>query len=434
MATRTTRTRRVIALGVLAALIAGTTAACGTSAAEGPQKVTLVVDTFGKFGFEDLFRQYEATHPNVTIQSRAADGLDSYWPKLTQYLATGGGAGDVVAIEEGILPLYKAHADSFVDLADHGAAGMQQDFLDWKWRQGLTSDGKVMALGTDIGGLAMCYRKDLFAAAGLPTDRDEVSKLWPTWQAFHQTGLRFKAAGTGAAFVDSPWQIYNSSLMQAAGATSNVTYFDDTDKLVIDSNPAVRQAWDLTTGMIADGLTSKITTWSPEWNAAFANGAFATIACPAWMLGIIEGHAGPHNKGKWDIARIPGDGGNWGGSFLAVPTQSRHKQEAAELAMFLTSPASHVAAFKAVGALPSDVVSLDDPAFLSITNPYFDDAPVGRIFGEGAKKIRPVWLGAKTQLIRERAIEPALQDFADGKLTADAAWKRAVAVATQKAA
>jgi cellobiose transport system substrate-binding protein len=151
------------------------------------------------------------------------------------------------------------------------------------------------------------------------------------------------------------------------------------------------------------------------------------------MLGIIESNAGPQNKGKWDIARIPGDGGNWGGSYLAVPSQSRHAKEAAELAMFLTSPASHVAAFKAVGALPSDVVSLDDPAFLAITNPYFGDAPVGRIFGEGAKRIRPVRLGVKNQLIRERAMEPAIQDVAAGLLSPAAAWQRAVTVATAKA-
>ncbi|MFC7468244.1 hypothetical protein ACFQVA_12880 [Actinomadura keratinilytica] len=35
-----------------------------------------------------------------------------------------------------------------------------------------------MALGTDIGPQGICYRKDLFEKAGLPTDREEVGKLW----------------------------------------------------------------------------------------------------------------------------------------------------------------------------------------------------------------------------------------------------------------
>ena len=48
--------------------------------------------------------------------------------------------------------------------------------------------------------------------------------------------------------------------------------------------------------------------------SAFKQAKFATIACPAWMTGVIEGNAGPDAKGKWDIAQVPGSGGNWGGS------------------------------------------------------------------------------------------------------------------------
>ena len=57
------------------------------------------------------------------------------------------------------------------------------------------------------------------------------------------------------------------------------------------------------------------------------------------MMGYIQGQA-PATKGKWDIAAVPGGGGNWGGSFLAVPKQSQHPAEAADLVKFLTSPAS----------------------------------------------------------------------------------------------
>ena len=53
----------------------------------------------------------------------------------------------------------------------------------------MSADGKTqIGLGTDVGGLAMCYRTDLFEKAGLPTDRDAVSKLWPTWDDFINVG------------------------------------------------------------------------------------------------------------------------------------------------------------------------------------------------------------------------------------------------------
>ena len=41
------------------------------------------------------------------------------------------------------------------------------------------------------------------------------------------------------------------------------------------------------------------------------------------MTGYIEEQSGDENAGKWDIATVPGGGGNWGGSFLAVPTDER---------------------------------------------------------------------------------------------------------------
>ena len=55
------------------------------------------------------------------------------------------------------------------------------------------------------------------------------------------------------------------------------------------------------------------------------------------MTGIVEGNSGAENKGKWDVAAVPGGGGNWGGSWLAVPTQSKYPEEAAKLAEFLTN-------------------------------------------------------------------------------------------------
>src|SRR5205085_8201528 len=69
---------------------------------------------------------------------------------------------------------------------------------------------------------------------------------------------------------------------------------------------------------------------------------------------VIKGDAGDAFAGKWDVAKIPGGGGNWGGSFLAVPTQSKHQKAAVELVKFLTSKDGQIAAWKAKGNLRSE--------------------------------------------------------------------------------
>lgn len=423
----TTQVRRgLFAAVALAGLVA--TAACGggSPAGEAPEageKIELVVKTFSKFGYTELYKKYEAAHPNITIKEENIAQLGDYLPKLQQWIATGSGAGDVVALEEGILVQFMAKPDNFVNLLDHGAGSLQDKFLEWKWKQALTPDGKTLVgLGTDVGAQGMCYRRDLFEKAGLPTDREEVGKLWPTWEAYTETGKKFvAAAGKDARFFDSAGNIFQNILMQQG----DHTYFDTAGKLVIDTNPGVKAAWDTTTAMVGADLSAKLQMWGPQWNAGFKTGSFATIACPAWMLGLIKEQAGAGLTGQWDVARVPGSGAVRGGSFLAVPKQSKHPKEAAELATFLTSPEGQLAAFKAESNFPSSPQAIDDPAVQSFTNAYFNNAPVGKIFGESAKTLKPVYLGPDNQAVGDRVGE-ALLALEQGKLDAGAAWTQAI--------
>jgi cellobiose transport system substrate-binding protein len=427
------RGRRLVLAAVVAAVLVATTACSGgddskSTQGQGGEQITLTVDTFGEFGYEELFKQYEASHPNITIKHRNVVKLDDYAPRLDQWLAAGSGAGDVVALEEGQIIRQKAQADKYVNLLDHGAGELKGNFLEWKWAQGSTPDGsKLIGLGTDIGPLAMAYRTDLFEKAGLPTDREEVSALWPTWDAYIETGKKFAAADTGAKFFDSLTNVYNTILNQQG----DFTYFDTNNALVIDSNPRVKTAWDLSTRMEREGLSAALRTFDPAWNTGFKQDAFATVAAPAWMLGIIEEQAGPEKKGLWDVAAVPGGGGNWGGSFLAVPTQSKHPQEAADLAKFLTSPESQAAAFKAKNTFPSSPTAMNDPAVQALTSEYFNNAPVGKIFSKGAQSLKPVYLGPEHQPVREK-VDDDLRAVEQGKLSADEAWQRAIADARKE--
>lgn len=422
------RRRRLaaIAIATVGVLFAATACGGGDEASE-DGTITLTVDVFGQFGYEELYQEYMAANPDVKIVERGTgSNLDEYSPKLTQWLAAGKGAGDIVAIEEGVLVEYKANPGNFVNLLEHGAADLQGNFMEWKWNQALTADGsQLIGLGTDVGGMAMCYRSDLFKEAGLPTNREEVSKLWPTWADYITVGERFTAAKTGASFLDAATNTFNTIVLQTAGNAGGYHYYDTSDNLVVDSNPAVREAWDITMDIVDSGLSGKYGAWSEEWVAAFKQAKFATIACPAWMTGVIEGNAGADAKGKWDIATVPGNGGNWGGSFLAVPQQSKHQAEAAKLAKFLTSPEGQIGAFKTKGPLPSSPQALEDPAVADSTNPYFTDAPVGQIFGTGAKNLKPVYMGPKNQAVRTE-VENAVRTVELGQRSPAEGWTDAV--------
>jgi cellobiose transport system substrate-binding protein len=421
------RPLRAVAAVALTACLALGAAACSkknNTGGTGSGPVTVVLQYFGSPGFDSAVKDFETANPNIKVDVQNMGQLKDFQPKLVQWLAAGKGAGDVVMLEEGTLLGYLQDNKNFANLLDLGAGSLKDDYLPFKWQQGFTPDGKkLVGLGTDVGGLAMCYRTDLFQKAGLPTERDQVSALWKTWDDYANVGRQFKAKNTGAVWLDSATSIMQPYIMQ----NSDTWFYDRDNNFVGDKNPVVKKAWDFGLQMAADGLTDKQTRWSDDWTAAFKKAAFATVPCPAWMTGVIAQNAGDSGKGKWDVADIPGRGGNWGGSYLAIPQQSTHKTEAFTLLKYLTGKSGELAEYKAVGAMPSNVQALDDPQFANSTNDYFSNAPTGKIFGSSAKNIKPIYLGPKHQQLWENVFEPQMQAAEQGKTSSADAWAKAVA-------
>jgi len=421
------RLRQVAAVALVAVTALGAAAACGEDKPTGSKPDKLIVDTFGEFGYDDLIKAYEA-ETGIKVELRKTAQLGDYRPKLVRYLATGKGAGDVVALEEGIINEFKINPANWVDLTPL-VGDKSADYLPWKYELGKSPDGKLIGLPTDVGSLAVAYRKDLFKAAGLPTERDQVSALWKTWDDFIATGVKYRQA-TGKGMVDSVTTAASAVIFQEGGDSFYDKDFNlyqgeaKPENLVAAKSPAVKKAWDTALKMVDANITAKATTWSSEWSAGFKNGTFAVTFAPSWMTGIISDNSGPENRGKWDVAAVPGGGGNWGGSWLAVPAQSKYQAEAAKLAAYLTNAKSQVEAFKLKGPLPTNLQALNDPAFQAYTNPYFSDAPTGKIFGTSVTGIKPLTLGPKHAAVKEKALEPALQGYEKGTLTKDAAWKQ----------
>ncbi|GAA1255971.1 ABC transporter substrate-binding protein [Sphaerisporangium rubeum] len=408
----------VMVLG-LSACGGGTDAGASPDAARPAEKIKLTVALFSDFHFAPLYEEFKKTHPNVEIVERRAQFNDHH-TNLTTQLATGSGAADVIAVEAGYIATFTPLADKFHDLGQYGLTKRQGDYLDWKWRQGLSPDGgKLLGLGTDVGGLAMCYRTDLFEKAGLPTGRDEVSALWPTWEAYMEAGKKFTAAKVaGAKWFDGPGENFRAMVDQAP-----VGFYDEQNTLVAGTNPDVRKAWDLSVAMIQAGQSAELAAFSPPWNTGLTKGSFATIICPSWKTGSIK-DAAPATSGKWDVAAVPGGGGgNQGGTHLMAPKQGKHPKEAAELIDLLTSKDTQLKLFTEAGALPSIPALYDDPAITSYVNPFFSDAPTGKIFTDAAKALKPQHVGPKAGDVLT-AFGNGLQRIEQGKQAPQDAWQQ----------
>ncbi|GAB3063826.1 extracellular solute-binding protein [Intrasporangium mesophilum] len=420
---------RTVALATLTVGLLALSACSSASGGDGPSTqaggtggsgpVTLTLATFNQFGYEDLIPEFEATHPNIKITHKKAATSNEARDNFNTRLAAGSGMADVEAVEVDWLPEILQYSDKFVDLKNADVDGR---WPDWKTKAATDAEGHLVGYGTDAGPEAICYRGDLLKQAGFPSDRESVAKwLGTTWDSYFAAGKQF-AAKSKVPWFDSMGATYQGMINQI-----EQTYEGTDGSVIATTNPKVKATYDaVVQAGITDKLSAKLQQWSKDWTASFQHNGFATMLCPGWMVGVIEGNA----KGVkgWDVANtFPGGGGNWGGSYLVVPKQSQHPAEARILAAWLTAPEQQIKAFKKVGAFPSQVQAQSSADLAAVTVASFNNAPTGQIFSDRFKSISVApFKGTKYFAINDE-MQKALTRIEDGSSTPAASWDKWVA-------
>jgi cellobiose transport system substrate-binding protein len=413
----------VMATGLLAGCASDDDSSSGSDngGGNGGGKTTLTIGTFGTFGYKQagLYDEYMKLHPEITIKENVTTRTDVYWPKVLTRLQAGSGTDDVQAIEIGnITEAVQTQADKFVDL---GAQVDKSQWLDWKNAQATTKDGKLIGLGTDIGPMAICYRKDLFQKAGLETDRNKLAELWKgDWAKYVDLGKKYmEKAPSGTKFVDSASSVYNAAL---GGAKDR--YYDADGNVIWDKSEGVKKAWDVAMTVATSDMSAKLKQFDKPWDQGFANAKFATVACPAWMVGYIQEKSGDAGKGNWDVAAAP-TAANWGGSFLGVPKASKHQKEAIELAKWLTAPEQQAKVFAKQASFPSTPAAYSSLKPSPDTLAYFSDAPLTQIYSDSAKTIPSQIFGIKDQPINTALTDVGILQVEQKGKSPEQGWKAA---------
>ncbi|RSK27687.1 extracellular solute-binding protein [Bacillus sp. HMF5848] len=394
-----------------------TTGDGGDKATTSDEKVTLDFWVFGSTGYQDLIDLYTAEHPNVTINLNEGEMGDMHNNLFTS-LSAGSGAPDIALIEVSQMDKFKQAQDRFYNLNDYGSQDLAGNFLDWKWQSAQNVEGTFQfGLPTDIGPTVMLYRTDVMEAAGLPTDPQELAAEIQTWEDYYEVAKKVKAA-TGKPIADAPELVFNALRDQQPQH-----YFNEENELII--NDTMKDAYDYTTKMIQEGLIGKNQLWTPEWGSAMAEGSYATMpGAPAWMTGVVKGNA-PDAGGKWSLTTIPEGAGNWGGSFLTIPKESKHPEAAFAFISWLTSPESQLKSFMNMGLFPStpDVYTNDE--FLATTDEYFSGEQTAKIFAEAAKSVKPVYMGLNYGIVSTEIIT-ALTNVATAGADPQKEWDEAI--------
>ena len=352
------------------------------------EKTTLSVAVYPDLDsvIEAVLPQFQEANPDIDVELRVLAHGDHHNALVTA-LATGSGAADVVAIDVEFIAKFVSEG-GLTDLSEapFEASALQDQFASYAWTQASTTDGRQVAIPTDLGPGVMYYRRDLLQEADTPLE--QVTESWDTYLDYgRQVSRDTNGDGRNDVFLvanagDVARAIYQADIPEGQGV-----FFNADGEPVIDS-ARFRDAFAVAKTIREEELDAQIEAWTNEWYEGFKSGTVATQLSGAWLLGHLQNWMAPDTAGLWGAANTPnGVYVSWGGSFYGIPEQSQNKEAAWKLVQFLTdNPQAQLAALDVTGAFPALTSVYDDETFAQPIA-FLDGQPARELFATVAQNI-----------------------------------------------
>ncbi|NQX29095.1 extracellular solute-binding protein [Microbacteriaceae bacterium VKM Ac-2854] len=327
----------VAALAASALLISG----CAAGAAEEPATpdgpITLEYWSWAP-NIEKIVAVWNESHPDVQVNVNTSTGAQEIVAKL--------GA----AKQAGTMPdLSNTTYENLPNLITSGIASDVTDVMGDRenetaapaWNM-TTFDGVNYAVPQGTAPMFLYYRTDIFEANGLtvPTSWDEYAATARALRAADPTKYL-------ATFPANDAQLF-AGLSQQAGAEW-WSQEDGTWSVGID-DAATQKVATFWQGLVDDGSLATLKTFTPEWQAALADGTLASWLGAVWTPPLLLNNA-PDTVGKWAAVQIPQwtpsdpSSGVLGGSGTIVTSGAKYPEQAAEFALWLNTSTEALQAY-----------------------------------------------------------------------------------------
>lgn len=326
-----------------------------------------VSGTINLLGFANVDRSLEAilpafkqVYPNVEVLPNLIDFHEAH-EQLLNALLTGENVPDLAVVEHSFLQtIVQAGGLENLSASPYNADQYADDFVGWIWELGKSPDGHVVAIPSNIGPGIFFYRRDLFEAAGLPSDPETVAEMTRTWDGFLDVCEKLTDA------ANNRWCL--STANDIVYTTLHVGRFFDENGQVIVNRPEVVRLVEYAIQARRAGVDAQVGSWSPEWQHLLKTGGIAMHFDGSWLGGSLQTWLKPDDgdwSGKWGVFPVPeSPGQNRGGSSLVIPAQAPNKEAAWALMEFMLLNKSSVNAKFIVGEdFPAYIPAYDDPIY-----------------------------------------------------------------------
>lgn len=380
--------------------------AIAASALTGVAQADITLDIYGDY--RTYFDEFSGDIKKKTGVSYKANGNEwgDHHTKLTLNLATNSGAADMVLIDTGQVGSY-LNGGGLMDLTEKFAP-YKANMVDFAVAQGQSEEGRQIAVPVDLGPGVAFYRRDYMEDVGY--DVKEVMESWDSFLAYGRTlrdeyGVYLVSNADGVA----------RSIIYGTVEEGNGIYTGPNNEILIE-NDRFKFAFNLAKTIRDDGLDANTGMWNDSWYNGFKEGTFAMELQGAWMLGHMKNWVAPDTAGKWGASNLPnGIYGTWGGSFAAIPSQSKNPEEAWKVIEYMISPAAQLGGFDEIAAFPANKTVFGDDMFNEEID-FLRGQKARQLFAEVANNVIPVVPGKYDNIAETLVVNTALQEvLADGR-------------------
>lgn len=363
-------------------------------------------------GIDRAVDAFNESHPDIHVELSnitQAEAYQSYFNALKANKAP-----DLAMIQYAVLPTFKA-SDYLQDIsACEPVADLADKLVPWTYEQVSLGTDAVYATPTDIGPLALYYRRDIFEKYGLGEPA--------TWDEYRAAAEKLKAADPAVSITSFTPQDFSALLGMAwqAGAKP-FTYTSDSFVIDMNSEPMDRVA-DYWQRMIDDGLVdTSIQPLSPAQYAAWNDGTIASTIGASWLSSLIENNAASAS-GKWGVLPLPNwtkgevAGGNNGGASTAVLAGTKHPYEAAVFADWLSTNLDAINIVFSVGGTSAALAWGESGAY-DVKYPFYGDQAIFKVFEASAEATDTSFQWAPNQINVNNYLQDALTGAFDGSST-----------------
>ncbi|WP_040283856.1 ABC transporter substrate-binding protein [Tessaracoccus massiliensis] len=332
---------------------------------------------FGKKALDAVASEF----PQYKVRQDVIGG--DFKQKLTTTFTAGTGLPDITGVKGEDIAFFKTQAQYFVDLNTLGAEDLKATYLDWKWEQATTTDGKQLGIPIDIGPTALFYRFDVFEEAGLPSDPQELAAAIRTWDEYFELGKQLLAAKPDTYLIRNTGGLFDTIWKQ-----SGKGFIDESGTFIGDQDH-IRTAWDIAVKGLQAGIVATLDSQTADSAAAVNEGRLPADFGASWHLADLMVDA-PETAGKWHVCEHPGDATNNGGSFLTIPEGAADPAVSFEVIKFLLNPQNQAYEFEDKGNFPATPDAFHMPEVAGPVE-FLGGQVAADVFGHAAETVRPLY-------------------------------------------